>query len=373
MRINTAEVRVQTLASRLTNMSVIYKMELLNMRFDGKAIVVTVSVDTLKRLTILLDEKSIPYTIIKRNDFPTLATQVLRRFPLVIGIFIAVFILIFFPMYTTEIRLAENGILNVYELRAFLVEQGISTTGILGKEELNAVRNAVSGLEGVGNVNVEKVGNVLFVEIREELPKSDYSTPSVVPLVSEYDAVITSVVVTSGTAVVSKGAIVKRGDVLIQPYYEANEMQYETTASGVVYGDVMLYERIVLPKEYEVAEFSGEVASKVSISLFGMKIERHFKESPFDNYTITTTTNSLGGLLPVKFIQQKAREITYRTIQLDEAYIADVLMPSVYAEMDESFARAHTTVYRNYFCKTLDNYYVLDVYYTVNTAIVGGG
>ena len=114
----------------------------------------------------------------------------------------------------------------------------------------------------------------MYVYIKEELDKPDlidYTKP--VPVISDYDAIVTRVVVLTGTAAVKNGDTVLKGQTLIYPYLtnkkeneETEEIRVDIRATGMVYGRVWYKESFVLSDETIITKRTGKYKEYVTPS-----------------------------------------------------------------------------------------------------------
>ena len=88
---------------------------------------------------------------------------------------------------------------------------------------LKAIKDALTEIEGVALASVKIKGCFLYVDVNEELDGKVTENEDTTPIVAENDCIVTRVVVERGTAMVEVGQSVKKGDVLIAPYYVLNE------------------------------------------------------------------------------------------------------------------------------------------------------
>ena len=225
-----------------------------------------------KRIVTALREKQIGVSVGRLCGFPALLQSLLRRPGILAGVLCALLFFLFARGRVWEIRIAGDGSLDEDVVRSILYTaglrpgmpirdfspDGVATECLMRDDLFSGMTVSLSGVVA----NVEWFGRL-----------GDASVPSGseaggVNLIASRDAVIVSVQPTCGTAAVSPGQTVHKGDLLISGVGKGGTVR----ASGVVLARVS--------EEFSVTAESVEVRRKIgkakpvslSLMLFGEKV-----------------------------------------------------------------------------------------------------
>jgi len=189
-----------------------------------------IHIDDFNKLRSLVRKRKCQVSILEKRGFPFFLRKVKKRIFLLLGLFI--FLLIFYYgslfLWFFEFNGLEN--INEQELLNLLRSQGIKR-GML-KEEID-----IDLLEGIlmkeipdiSWVNIKWHGTQLFIDIVE---KRIITPPGNGEIVAGKDGVITKLIVLKGQAAVREGDTVVKGQVLIVPDNDGDEVR------GIVKADV---------------------------------------------------------------------------------------------------------------------------------------
>ena len=145
-------------------------------------------------------------------------------------------------------------------------------------------------------------------------------------VVADVRAIITRVVVFSGTARVKEGDVVAPGDVLIDGTIDVGTEEepeiVRVGADGVIYARVFESERLVFPPTYRAEAATGRTFVSIEISIGGKRIWASDAEHGFARYEARTYATTLRGIIPVTVTRTvyEEKELVERTA--DEEYIA---------------------------------------------------
>lgn len=156
--------------------------------------------------------------------------------------------------------------------------------------------------ERVSSVSVAIVGQCLVVNINEKvLP--DEMTTNFQPIVSEYDCRITHIELIQGTLNIKEGDIVRKGEVIVEPYIIDSEGQKrEVKAMANITADVWLVGTKEHRESYYRTYRTGNKVEESKVLLFGMTIYSNSKEMHFENYQEEVYVEDLitNNILPFK-------------------------------------------------------------------------
>lgn len=195
-------------------------------------------------------------------------------------------------------------------------------------------------------------GQTLVINLKEKLwPDEIYG--EFLPIVSQKDGRITEINLISGTSKVKVGDIVKKGDILIEPYViDASGEIQKVEAKGEVFADVYNEGSCDHYETYIQVERTGKTVEQNVITLFGLPIY-NFKESvDFDMYEVEYEDLDLTSNL---FLPFKMRKTIY--YELEEKVIN-----SKFEDVKEEYiAKAKEKALEN--CDNYDK--IIDEFYTL--------
>ena len=139
---------------------------------------------------------------------------------------------------------------------------GASRRALRSEQVKNHLLWAIPKL-GWAGVNTEGCMAVITVSLRQEGEKAELELPG--DVVAAEDAVITGIYPQNGTAAVSMGQVVRRGDVLISGITDLKRTVQR--ASGEVYGLTRRTVKVVLPQKTAAKVDTGQVVRKFSLRI----------------------------------------------------------------------------------------------------------
>lgn len=185
------------------------------------------------------------------------------------------------------------------------VEEGKRLT-VSETEMENAI---IKNIDGVSFASVKKSGCRLNVTVKESLDGERFFDFDKSVIRASKSAVVTRVIVWSGTAECSVGKAVKEGDVLIGGYYTVGDEKVGTAASGEVYGKCYFTAETFYGPNVKTARRTGRSKKKTFLSFFGKK-QASF-DPGFESYETVITEKTAGIFLPYKYVTVECFETEY--------------------------------------------------------------
>ena len=197
--------------------------------------------------------------------------RVLGRIGVPIGALICICFAVALSNFIWEIEIVGNHQVSDVVIRSLLKQNDVCV-GSKKAIDLVGLAGMLNALDGIEDSVVEIVGTTLKIEVVESVVFQPPNVSSATQIVSNFDGVVTKIIVRSGTAMVKIGDVVKCGDVIIKGEFvnQAGEI-VPVTADGEAYGQIAYAEHKVV---------STLVASPVvvdkkrftTIELFGLSI-----------------------------------------------------------------------------------------------------
>ncbi len=300
------------------------------------------------------------YKIVKNRSIKSFVLKNAQRFGLYVGLALVVTVLVIFSETITELKIGGTSLVDKET-----VEKATTSLYPLPSKkkeiDLDLIEKKLISIDGISNASLQIKGNVLYIEILEELEKPDvvdYNDKS--PKTSKYDGVVEKVVVYSGTPAVKKGDVIKKGDTLILPTKTfADGEKHEVCALGDVYGRIWISKHYVVTPTVKTNERTGKKKSY----LIRSRSDGNPKP-PYKSYETEIIENYSVANLP------QMRKITYyetREIEREFDYSKEKekLIEEKTAALEKQIPEGAEKVRTWYTEKTLDKNVVLDIYYEI--------
>lgn len=248
-----------------------------------------------------------------------------RRAFMVIGLILGLVIVFFASQFVYKVEIDGNNRYNGV-IERVLIDSGVSGVVYKGNLDTNALElRIIECIPEVTNATVYIDGVVLKVAtVTNETPNVPIGADA--RILSAYQAIVTRIYVSSGTANVSVGDSVKKGDILIEGHINTNKEDYQepsdakyvpVEAKGEVYGKVYYHKRIVLSDSAVISEYTGNTEIRRDLYLGNMLIGKAHKK-PFENYSSGVSYEIIGFILPLKVVTTVYRETTERIVTREE-------------------------------------------------------
>ena len=215
------------------------------------------------------------------KGLPTLLGALRLRYPCVLALVFAVIVNFLLSGIVWDIRISGNSAVPDYVIKEALADSGLSVGSVWSRLDRSMIEaEASAALTDIGWLNIHRRGTVAYVEVveRAQLPPKEEVNSAPCNIVAELDCVIEDIDVTSGTAVVSPGDVVRRGDVLISGVVESESGVTFVAASGTVTGQVGGTVSASASRFETVKSVSGRSLAELRVNIF------NFSVNIFKNY-----------------------------------------------------------------------------------------
>lgn len=307
-----------------------------------------------------LKEVGREYEIVKNTGVFSYPSKVLSRSGFVIALilcFIAVAVLSNFVLGikidgTKSSEKEIQNVLNDFGIRAF------TPINMVDEEALRlAILNSA---ENISFVEINREGSFLKITVVNELDPPEIVSDNHKPIVSNKDALITRMVVLSGTPVCKVNQSVKAGTALIEPYVIKGEEKEDSIAKGLVYGRVWRKTRVVfLPRTIERIR-TGRVEKINTVSAFNISTKA--KPSAFELFESEKNSYTLTTLFPLNIYKEIRYELKDVEIIHDFLQEKDMLIKDANDELSTNLPSDAIVRERYFIIKELDNCILIDVY-----------
>lgn len=308
----------------------------------------------------VLAEHGKVYSKIRDDTAKEFMRRNVTRFGIYAGILLIAVFAFLWARVVTEVEISGTSRISEEEIMR-AVEELTDLPAEKKNINLDELEKKIVAINGVSNVSLDIKGNIVFIDILEELPYPDvvdYNEKT--PVKSKYDAIITRIVTYSGTAAAEVGDTVKKGDTLILPQRVAEDgTTTEIKAMGDVYGRIWISEQYVFTPNVIVNERTGRKKT-----YFIAASSENSPKPPYDCYEREESV-IINPLFPVKLRKITYYETEAKTRKFDYEKERERLIEEKTADLEKKIPEGAEKV-RNWFSeKTVDKNAVLVIYYEI--------
>jgi len=233
----------------------------------------------------------------------------IKRMGVCIGIIISILLFIIVNKFTFNFTIL--GLENIS--RDNIIEE-INKFGVK-KFKINKFNNVeleqylTERIDEISLVSVKKKGTTLIINIKEKLPEI---TEEFVPIYSDYNFVIDSINVYSGTSKYKVGDIIKKGDVIVEPYIISNDQKIMCKPVAEITGKAYFTSSVEFEEKCVELQRSGNsLIIESCYEIRGKKFLKSSKNNKFDKFEMETKSVSAFNnfFLPIKVNKTIAYEL----------------------------------------------------------------
>lgn len=277
----------------------------------------------LSKAIAFLDEMCYNYKLGEAYGMPRFIGYWLARVGVLVGIAASALVMYISYSHIYSIHVSGNENIKTDAVLGALKAAGIESGASKSALDLDRVVATVNGIDGIADCDCSLSGTALYVNVLES--KDFVVRESFGAYKSEYDAVVTRVVIRNGTAKVKRGDTVKRGDILADGtvYSTAGEPLYTAECEGEVYGNVSIgYDVSVSPIAVEYRR-TGRVSKKSAVTVFGKTF--FAPTAPYGSYESSVYTANYDVLIPLYVTTYEFRETESVEVERTVEQLADLL------------------------------------------------
>ncbi len=331
-----------------------------------------------KKLKEFADLYGVQLEVVKTSGVAGSLEKIIKNLPYIAAVIICFVMLIISTQYVYNVKVEAQNDVYANKVELLLRENNIFGTIPKGKINLNEVENLIlSNLSEVSFATCYIEGFSLKIKIvANDNPKQTEEKKN---LHSDFDAVVTRIMVRSGTGEVAVGQRVKAGDVLIGGYHiadntpsdgEENGDIIEVVADGEVYGKVYTHKRFVIPEQAYTFVKTGKSKIKRQIGFNKLAVIKSGKV-PYEFYEVATTNIKLFGLLPLNITTYEYFEL--QKVQIEQNTYIENLKNKCDSEFIASLNLDAKLLVKNYEIKEVEGIKYLDIFYETEQRIDNGG
>ena len=287
------------------------------------------------RCKVKIEKKSgIPFFINKYRKRKIFAVAVL-----VIAIFIFII-----TNFIWNIEVVGNEKLSKEDVINIVAEYGISVGKLKNKIDTEQISNAISlDREDFSWIGINIKGTNVIIRIEEAIEKPEIIDKNeICNIVASKDAVISKIVVQSGTARVAVGDEVKKGDILVEGIMEG-----EHTGTRLVHAEADVFGKFYFEKEKKeefvqnVTTKTGNEERKNEICINNFKINLSKGVSKFEKYDTIITNQKVklfsNFYLPIEIKKITNIELKTEQKEFSEAELKDKIEKQLEEELENEY------------------------------------
>lgn len=201
-----------------------------NCKKQGAYFIFAVKDKDIKKAFAIFSKPCYNIAVRKKSARKTFLSRIFLRLGLVLGCLIFVFAAFISDFYILKVEVTGSGSYLKSEVTQIVSEEGAETGKPFSAFNSPVATGKILALPQVVFCNITKRGSVLVVDVQVEISHSQ--SVSGESLICDVDGTVENIVVICGTAAVSAGDAVSKGDVLIYPSMQVNERTESCVAVG---------------------------------------------------------------------------------------------------------------------------------------------
>lgn len=293
-------------------------------RIDYTELEMKATIEGFRALKEIVNKVGCRVEIVEKKGLPFLLYRIKNRKALGIGFILFFIIIIFLSSIIWDIDIVGNEKVKNEDILKFLETEGIKSGIIKYKVDKDYIEYLLlNKFENFSFVSIEIKGTKLIIELKEiELlnEEIDENTPS--HIIAAKKGVIEKVIARNGKAVVRKGDIVEKDDILISGIIsnEGSEGFMLVHADGEVWAKTLYSYKIEEPIIKTVKEETGRIFERKEIKIGDRGIQFIKGDIPFDDYVESTEEVNILNLninFPIKILVHKYKEVETKEIEQD--------------------------------------------------------
>ena len=230
----------------------------------------------------ILDEKNIEILSMKHEGIYPQIFHLLTSYGTIVAIFLFALFFVVQNQFVFQYQISGTEKISSSEVVCFLKENFSKN-----KNKIDTKQVELELLENFSRISYASCiikGQTLVVNIKEKLlPEQLEGNFS--PIISSKNAKITKINLISGTVKVKVGQVVKKGDVLVEPYtIDTSGKVMSVEAKAEIFADVYNEASVDHYERFVEVRRTGKVAQRNDVLLFGLSIYNFSDEMNFQMY-----------------------------------------------------------------------------------------
>lgn len=285
---------------KLLNIFLIKKVTVWEIKKYKNCIVLKLSINNFKKMRELRAKTQLRIKILEKHGIIFIIKKYVKRIGIPIGVSIFLLTIYMFSLFIWNIEVVGNNNVETKKILKTCEELGVKNGSLISSIDSLLLREKlILSCDGIAWCSFNIEGSRLTVNISEISKNNDENTPS--NIVSQYDGIITEILVESGTPCVERGQVVQKGDILISGIVQEGNYNKFLRPRGVVKAEII--ETVSVEGEFSGSKLqeSGKVKRKNVIEIFSLKIPLYLGKikQPYHDKLIIKNFRLFGEKIPI--------------------------------------------------------------------------
>lgn len=317
-------------------------IKLLKFDVDEDALFIKLYSSDEKRLFPILESSCIGYEIVYRRGIVHLLKKYSHRVGMILGMLFFIAMMYISPLFVWEINISGNEKLSSDYVMQLLEKEGVYIGAFSPKIDRRKIyMNVLKNDESISWISVNFIGSSANVEIIErDFASNVFSSADGANIIAAKDGIIVDAEVIRGRQCLSKGAVVKKGDMLVSGVYETKKM-----GTRYVYSKAQINAQICdsytveIPLNNKKTVHDKEFVAECNIKFFekNINIFKNYSNSNINYDTIYRKENipiALFSRLPVSFETVCIVPYEFEPVVLTEAEALERARGELFKKLD---------------------------------------
>ena len=309
---------------RLLNLISLNKVSAWNIKRKVDKILLSVKVKDIWKLRKIRRKTGIKVRIIERKGVPFIIQKYHLRYGFVFGLILFFSIIYILNMFVWRVEIVGNQSVSSEEI--FKTCEAIGIKNGIKKSKFDSYKlrdELLLNAEKLSWASLNLEGSVITVNVSEI--KNDFNSEEYCNIISDYNGVIKSIKVQKGSASVSVGDAIQKGDLLISGVVTAAGQSFFTNASGEILAEVEEKITIEIPMFETQKTHNVKNYKKYCLDFFNITIPLYLgrETRDYDYIWNKNTINLFGKEMPIVLYTLDIYPYIYEEYQLNQTQLED--------------------------------------------------
>lgn len=286
---------------KILNIFLSKKVSVWDIEKGKNEIILNISIKDFLKIRELRGKTRLKIKIAQKKGVIFIIKRYFKRIGIPVGVAVFFLTLYFLSLFIWNVEVVGNKNIETAKIFKKCSDLGVKNGTLISQIDSQLLREKlILACEGISWCSFNIEGSKITVNISEISKNNDENAPT--NIISDYDGVITEILVESGTGMVNKGQAVQKGDLLVSGVSSTNKF---VRSRAVVRCSVI--ETVTVEGEFSGERLvpTGVIHNKKVFEAFGIKIPLYLGE-------ISKPYNESLEIKNLKFFGQKMPILTYK-------------------------------------------------------------